>query len=185
MAEGLHADLLALRAELSASMRERFDRDLPLEELLSDRWERARGLGFGEGTSIYSSAIVMFDVRVGARTWIGPWVLLDGRGGVEIGDTCSISAGVQVYSHDTVKWALSGGRAEYAVAPVKIGSCCHIGARSTVMPGVTIGDHCVIGAHSLVKRDIEPYTIAFGVPARPRGRVRVDEVTGEIELAID
>ena len=183
--EALHADLLALRARLNDSMRERFDRDLPFEELLSDRWERARGLGFGEGTSIYSSAIVMFDVRVGANTWIGPWVMLDGRAGIEIGDTCSISAGVHIYTHDTVKWALSGGKAGFAQGTVKIGSCTHVGARTTILHGVEVGHHCVIGAHSLVKHDLEPYTIAFGEPARPRGRVLVDESSGEIELAID
>ena len=112
---GLHADLQGLREGLRAQMRADHDRDLPFDELLSDRWERARSLGFGEGTSVYASAIVMFDVRVGASTWIGPWVMLDGRGGLEIGDYCSISSGVQVYTHDTVAWALSrAGRAAYA-----------------------------------------------------------------------
>lgn len=181
----LLAELRALQAGLKGEMRERWDRDLPLEELLADRWERARDLGFGDGTSVYASAVVMFDVRVGADTWIGPWVLLDGRGGLEIGDHCSISAGVQVYSHDSVKWALSGGRAELAVAPVRIGSCTHVGARSTVLAGVTIGHHCVVGAHSLVNRDLEPYTVAFGTPARPRGRVEVDEASGAVAIVLD
>lgn len=177
-------ELQSLRAQLRAETRERWDRDLPLEELLSDRWERARELGFGAGTSIYASAVVMFDVRVGSGTWIGPWVLLDGRGGLDIGDHCSISAGVQVYTHDTVKWALSGGRAEYDAAPVRIGSCTHVGARATVLAGVTIGDHCVVGAHSLVNRDLGPYTVAFGSPARRRGRVVVGDA-GEVEVVID
>ena len=126
----------------------------------------------------------MFDVRVGANTWIGPWVMLDGRGGLEIGDWCSISSGVQVYTHDTVAWALPAGGGVRG-SPVKIGSCCHIGAQSTILRGVTVGDHCVVGAHSLVNRDIEPYTVAFGVPARPRGRVIVDEATGAVEIELD
>lgn len=179
--DGLHD----LQAHLRADMRERWDRDLPLEELLSDRWDRARQLGFGEGTSIYASAVVMFDVRVGAGTWIGPWVLLDGRGGLEIGDTCSLSAGVQIYTHDTVEWALSGGHAEPAVAPVRVGSCTYLGARSTVLAGVTIGDHCVVGAHSLVNRDVEPWTVAFGTPARRQGRVVHHEDTGRYEVVLD
>ncbi|MGH9281425.1 MAG: acyltransferase [Acidimicrobiales bacterium] len=177
-------ELRALVAGLRADMRSRWDRDLPIGELLSDRWERARELGFGEGTSIYDSAVVLFDVRVGAGTWIGPWVLLDGRGGLEIGDHCSVSAGVQVYTHDTVEWALTGGRAGYATSPVRIGSCSHLGARSTILAGVTVGHHCVVGAHSLVNSDLAPYTVAFGTPARPRGRVVVDEgaVTARVVL---
>lgn len=182
--EGLLEQLHALQATLRTDMRERWDRDLPLEELLSDRWERARELGFGDGTSIYASAVVMFDVRVGAETWIGPWVLLDGRGGLEIGDHCSISAGVHLYTHDTVKWALTGGRAAYEQAPVRIGSCTHIGARTTVLAGVSVGHHCVVGAHSLVNRDLDPYTVAFGTPARPRGRVEV-EPDGDVRLVLD
>ena len=50
-------------------------------------------------------------VTVGAGTWIGPNTLLDGTGGLSIGASCSISAGVQIYTHDSVMWALSGGTA--------------------------------------------------------------------------
>ena len=91
----------ALRSE----MREKWHRDLPLEELLFDRWERARKLGFGEGTSIYHNSYVYGDVHVGERTWIGPFTILDGSGGLRIGSNCSISAGVHIFTHDSVQWA--------------------------------------------------------------------------------
>jgi len=158
---------------LGTATRERWHRDLPIEELLSDRWERARSLGFGEGASIYHSSYVYGKVAVGAHTWIGPMTLLDGSGGLTIGDYCSISAGVQIYTHDTVKWALSGGAAEYERAPVVIGSNCHIGSHTVIAKGVTVGDHCVIGACSFVNRDLPPYTVAFGAPSRPAGRVSI------------
>lgn len=157
-----------LRAEMSS----RWQRDLPLEELLFDRWERARMLGFGKGASIYHNSYVYGDVRVGTNTWIGPYTLLEGSGGLTIGDFCSISAGVQIYSHDTVQWAISGGKAEYEYAPVKIGDYCYIGSQTVIAKGVVIGDHCIIGACSFVNRDIPPYTKAFGVPCRPHGRVQ-------------
>lgn len=181
----LAAELRALHDALAARMRQAHDRDLPLEELVFDRWQRARSLGFGDGASIYHNAYVLGDVAVGAGTWIGPFVMLDGSGGLSIGATCSISTGVHVYTHDTVRWALSGGAQDPERAPVRIGDCTYIGAQAVVVKGVTIGDHCVVGAGALVNRDLPPYSIADGVPARVRGRVVVDEQTGAIELVRD
>ena len=182
--EDLLAGLRGLYAHLAAEMARRFERDLPFTELVFDRWQRARRLGFGEDASIYHNTYVMGDVEVGRNTWIGPLVMLDGRAGIEIGDYCSISTGVQIYTHDTVRWALSGGKADFELGAVRIGDCTYVGSQSVIVHGVSIGHHCVVGAHSLVDRDLPPYTVAFGVPARPRGRV---EVLGEddIRLHID
>ena len=173
-------ELRELHQRLDRETREQWDRSLPLQELLSDRWQRAQALGFGEDASIYASSYVYGDVRVGARTWIGPFTLLDGSGGLEIGVNCSISAGVQIYTHDSVEWALSGGVAEYERAPVSIGDCCHIGAQTIIVRGVSIGDHCVIGATSFVNRDVPPFTIAAGAPCRPIGRVQIAD--GRVSL---
>ena len=181
--EALRDALQELRAALRAETRDRWHRDLPFFELLGDRWERAKELGFGEGTSIYESSYVFGDVRVGRNTWIGPLTLLDGSGGLSIGDNCSISTGVQIYSHDTVKWAVSGGAAGYEHAPVAIGDWCYIGTQSVVTKGVTIGAQCVVGACSFVNRDLPPRTIAVGAPCRPIGHVEVDGA--EVELVID
>ncbi|MGH2358606.1 MAG: acyltransferase [Candidatus Limnocylindria bacterium] len=166
---------------LRTDMRARWNRDLPFEELLFDRWERARSLGFGEGASIYHSSYVYGDVRVGAKTWIGPFTMLDGSGGLEIGAFCSISSGVQIYTHDTVRWALSDGRIEAERAAVRIGDGCYIGSQTVVAKGVTIGDHSVIGACSFVNRDIPPRTVAVGAPCRPVGSVEL-AADGTVEL---
>ena len=175
-------ELRALHDALRTQTRRAYARDLPFEELVFDRWERARSLGFGEGASIYHNAYVFGDVTVGAGTWIGPFVMLDGSGGLDIGATCSISTGVHVYTHDTVRWALSGGVHEAERAPVRIGSCTYIGAQAVVLKGVTIGEHCVVGAGALVNRDVPAFSIVDGVPARVRGRVVVDAASGAIEL---
>jgi acetyltransferase-like isoleucine patch superfamily enzyme len=170
---------------LDARMRERWDRSLPVEELLFDRWERARSLGFGEGTSIYHSSYVYGEVKVGRNTWIGPYTMLDGTGGgLEIGDSCCISAGAQIYTHDTVRRTLSGMTRDPERSPVRIGDCSYIGAASVITRGVTLGDHVVIGAGAVVKSDIPPYSVAVGVPARVRGRVVIDggEIRMEYEL---
>lgn len=182
--ERLHEQLTALYTALRGETRERWARDLPFDELLSDRWERARSLGFGESASIYASSLVYGDVAVGADTWIGPFTILDGSGGLTIGRNCSISAGVQIYTHDTVKWAASGGAAPYEQAPVEIGDCCHLGAQSVVGKGVTIGPHSVIGACSFVNRDVPAHTVAAGVPCRPIGRVEV-AADGSVEIVTD
>lgn len=177
-------ELRRVRESLAAETRERWDRDLPFGELLSDRWERARRLGFGEGASIYESSYVYGDVDVGAETWIGPFTLLDGTGGLEIGSTCSISAGVQIYTHDTVRWSLTGGTAGPDLAPVTIGDRCYIGSQTVVAKGVSIGDGCVIGACSFVNRDIPPGAVAFGIPCRQVGTVRADD-DGNVNLFLD
>jgi acetyltransferase-like isoleucine patch superfamily enzyme len=172
--DDLREALRELYERLRADTRSQRARDLPFEELLFDRWERARSLGFGEEASIYHNSYVYGDVKVGHKTWVGPYTLLDGSGGLTIGDFCSISSGVHIYTHDTVAWALSGGRAAYERAPVAIGNCCHIGSQTVITKGVTVGAHSVIGACSLLNRSLPPHSVAFGVPARVRGRVEID-----------
>ena len=62
--------------------------------------------------------------------------------------------------------------------PVKIGSNCWFGANVTVCPGVTIGDGAIIGTRAVVTKDVPPYTIVGGVPAKPI-RKRFDDATIE------
>lgn len=175
MTTDLRDEMRALYEELRGRTREQWNRDLPFEELLFDRWERAASLGFGEGSSIYHNSYVYGDVSVGRNTWVGPFTLLDGTGGLTIGESCSISSGVQIYSHDTVRWAVSGGVTETERSPVSIGSFTYVGSQTVVGRGVTIGDHVVIGACSFVNRDIPAYTVAVGVPCRPIGTVAIGE----------
>jgi acetyltransferase-like isoleucine patch superfamily enzyme len=183
-------DLASLRSELERlhwerqrEVRDKWNRSLPYGDGIVDRWERARFLGFGDGSSIYDSAVVIGDVTVGEKTWIGPFTLLDGSGGLSIGSYCSISAGVQIYTHDSVKWALSGGRIEYDRSAVHIGSNSYIGPMTIVSKGVRIGDHCLVGANSVVNRDLPDFSIAYGSTCRIVGKVRV---SGEnVELVYD
>ncbi len=148
---------------------EKFNRTLPLGDYIVDRWEKANELGFGEGTTIYDSSIVLGDVKVGKNTWIGPFTILDGSGGLEIGSNCSISAGVQIYSHDTVGRSVNGGAVPVVRAGTKIGSNCYLGPNVVIAMGVSIGDKAVIGANSLVLTDIPAGSKAFGTPCRVVG----------------
>lgn len=159
--------------ERRGEVRERWNRVLPMGEYFGDRWEKARFLGFGEGASIYDSAVVIGDVAVGAKTWIGPGCVLDGSGRLAIGANCSISAGVQVYTHDTVAWAVSGGVAPYRRAETTIEDEVYLGPNVVVAAGSRIGRGAIVGAQSFVKGTIPPYAFAVGSPARVIGRVQV------------
>lgn len=161
--------LTALRAvigERQTEMRRRFSRRVPLGDLLTDRWENARQYGFGEGSSCYDNVLIFGNVSVGRHTWIGPNVILDGSGGLSIGDFCSISAGVQIYTHNTVEWANHRGEAHVARKSTKIGCGVYLGPNAVVQMGVTIGDGAIIGACSFVDRDVPAGASAWGVPAR-------------------
>ena len=162
-------------AERFEAVRQDFNRALPFGDYVVDRWEKAKSLGFGEGTSIYDSALVLGDVRVGKHTWIGPSTILGGSGGtLRIGDHCSISAGVQIYTHDTVRRPISGGRDPIDTGTTTIGSNCYIGPNTVVSRNITIGDRVIIGANSLVTRDIPSGKKAFGTPCRVVGDVETD-----------
>ena len=164
-------DMKALWFKSRRELNVKFKRTLPFADYIVDRWEKADELGFGKGTSIYDSSLVIGDVQVGKDTWVGPSTILDGSGGLEIGSNCSISSGVQLYSHDSVKWAVSGGKESYEYAKTAIGDNCFLGPNTVVSKGVTVGAGCIIGANSLVLHDIPAESKAFGTPCRVVGKV--------------
>ena len=77
--------------------------------------------------------------------------------GVHIGTFTIITPGVRVFTHDFVKGRNSDTR---------IGSNCFIGASAIIMSGVTVGDHCIVAAGSVVTRDVPSHSIVAGNPAR-------------------
>jgi len=156
---------------------------VPFADELFDRWEKARYLGFGAGTSIYDDSLVIGDVEVGSDTWIGPFTVLDGSGGLTIGCHCAISSGVQIYSHDSVARTLSGGTAPIDHAGVSIGDRTYIGPHAVISGGISVGSECVIGAGAFVNRDVADRSIVVGAPARRVGRVELED--GNVELIYD
>lgn len=114
--------------------------------------------------------------EIGDDTWIGPFCLIDGSGGLRIGRGCDVAAGVHIYTHSTVRRCVTDRATGVDRAPVSIGDHTFIGANSVVLMGVTIGSHCVVGAGSVVANDVPDATWVAGVPARTMGVV--DPVTG-------
>lgn len=77
--------------------------------------------------------------------------------GIHIGRDTAISFGAAVLSHDFVR---------RLHVDTRIGERCQIGAHSIIMPGITIGDSCIIAAGSVVIRDVPPGSLVFGNPGR-------------------
>lgn len=167
MSENEYNNLLLLVRSQREKVYKNFNRHVSVNDLLSDRWETAKFYGFGEGTSCYNNVLILGDVIVGKNTWIGPNVVLDGTAGLEIGDFCSISAGVHIYTHNTVGWSNSLGEKPIESAPTKIGDGVYIGPNSILEMGINIGNKSIIGAMSFVNTDIDDHQKVFGCPAKP------------------
>jgi len=144
----LHRKRQAIKSE--------FDRTLPVGDLIIDRWDTARFNKFGNGTTCYSSVLVIGAVSVGDDCWIGPNVVLDGSGVLTIGNRVQISAGVQIYTHDSVAKAISIDHQAITRMPTTVGDNVYIGPNAIVQRGVTIGNNAIIGALSLVNQNVPP-----------------------------
>lgn len=153
-----------------SAVKSEYNRVLPFGDYFSDRWEKAKFLGFGEKSSIYDNVLVLGDVQVGTNTWIGPNVILDGSGGLEIGSNCSISAGVQIYSHDSINWAISGAKEDYSYAKTIIKDNCYIGPNVIIQKGITIEEGSIIGSNSFVNKNIPANSKAYGTPVKVQGK---------------
>ncbi len=109
----------------------------------------------------------------GARIRIGSEGFLNGchlssKASLEIGQRVWIGPGTRVFDAD--QHALDAARAEQ-IAPVRIGDHCWIAADVTVLRGVEIGAHCVVGARSLVTASLPPHSLAYGHPAAVHGAI--------------
>lgn len=90
-------------------------------------------------------------------------------GYVKIGDNVSITSDVTILTHDYATSVFLHSFYDYLPgrSKVVIGNNVYIGQRAMILRGVTIGDNCIIGAGSIVTKDIPANTVAAGVPARP------------------
>lgn len=163
-------------ADRRDEMRAKYNRVLPSGELIFNRFDKGRYLKCGENSSVYDTSVVMGDVEIGDNCWVGPYTILEGSSAkLTIGNFVSIDAGVMIYTHDSTKYYVTGGKDPFKKAPVSIGDNTVIGTLTMIGAGVKIGSHCVIGAHSFVNSDIPDYSIAAGVPAKVIGRVLIKE----------
>ncbi|MBN1905481.1 MAG: acyltransferase [Deltaproteobacteria bacterium] len=97
------------------------------------------------------------NIKIGFKIDIGAFCYLNAKYGITIEDEVQIGSHCSIYSVSTI---------DNKEGPVVLKRNSKIGSHSTVMPGITIGENSIIGAHSLVSCDIPDNVIAFGVPAR-------------------
>lgn len=100
-------------------------------------------------------------LKLGKFTDIGAFTAIFAHNGVEIGDGAQIGGGCLIYSISTISMdgREIGGK-------VVIGKDAQIGAQSTIMPGVSIGEGALVAAHSFVNKDVPAHAIVAGVPAK-------------------
>jgi len=104
-------------------------------------------------------------LRVGDRVAINAFVHIWANQPVTIGDDTMIASHVQITT-STHSYAVRPYRDHRQDAPITIGSNVWIGTGAIVLPGVSIGDHAVVGAGSVVTRDVPAGAVVVGVPAR-------------------
>lgn len=126
---------------------------------------RLLGGAVGRGVAINHGIQVRVPRRlaIGNDVFLAEDVILDARGGLSIGDHTSINSRAQIWTaqHD---WQAPDFA--YVQAPTSIGAWCWISANVVVLPGVTIGEGTVVAAGSVVTKDLEPWILAAGTPAR-------------------
>jgi UDP-2-acetamido-3-amino-2,3-dideoxy-glucuronate N-acetyltransferase len=151
--------------------------------------EVEEGAQIGEGTRIWHHAHVRSGARIGANCILGYGVYVDA--GVHIGDNCKLQNRVSVYHGVTIEDGVFVGphvaftndkhpraiRADgslstdddWTVSPTLVRSGASIGAAAVILPGVTLGRWCLVGAGAVVSRDVPDHGLVTGNPARLTG----------------
>lgn len=105
-------------------------------------------------------------VRIGPGTSINRGCFFDSLAMIEVGRDCGIGMQVMLCTSTHVPGGPGRRRGLPVGEPIRIGDGCWLGARVTVLPGVTIADGCVIAAGAVVTKDCAPNGLYAGVPAR-------------------
>jgi len=128
---------------------------------------------FEIGTHVFISPRVVLQgwwkgrLVIGDNVWIGSHVFIDGKD-VTLAGEIGVGPGVTfIGSQHTGEPAdVPVFRTDHVVEPIVVGRGVDIGANAVILSGVSIGEHSVIGAGSVVNHDVPPYSIVAGVPAR-------------------
>jgi UDP-2-acetamido-3-amino-2,3-dideoxy-glucuronate N-acetyltransferase len=157
-----------------------------------------KNVTLGEGVRIFKPDLVnLYGCTIGDETTVGPFVEI--QAGVVIGKRCKISShsflcdGVRLedevfvghgvmftndlFPRSTTVDGRFKGKEDWMMVPTLVKQRAGIGSNATIVAGVTIGAHAIIGAGAVVTEDVPDYAIVVGVPARVIGDVRERDET--------
>ena len=124
------------------------------------------------------------DITIGRECYIGVNNILDTSDNITIGDFVHIAGpSTSLWCHSTAQMCMNSiplndiGRDKYRpTAPIRIENNVYIGGNCTIYPGITIGHHSIIAPNSAVTKDVPPYTMVGGVPAKVIKRINSEEI---------
>jgi virginiamycin A acetyltransferase len=129
----------------------------------------------GKGVFVHWGSTIRRDTAIGDYTQINGPIFIRADVGVDIGKYCAIGADVAIIStehlttHANIQYKLQdmcGFSSLDNSRPVVIGNNVWIGDRATILSGVNVSDGAVIGACSVVTKDVSPFSVVAGTPAR-------------------
>lgn len=133
---------------------------------------RLDGVKIGSGSTIHMGAVFYFPEKIviGRDSIIGENMVFDGRDKITIGDHVDIASEVMIYNaeHD-----INDENFVATTSPVEIGDYVFIGPRAIILPGTKIGKGAVVGAGAVVTKDVPPFAIVGGVPAKVIGERKI------------
>lgn len=141
---------------------------LPSQRLRHGIYKRLYGLKLGRDSVIYNSCELRdpHQITIGDFTSIGDHSILDGRGGLTIGNSVNFSTGVWVW---TLQHKVNAPDFGCEAAPVIVEDYAWVSCRTVLLPGVRIGKGAVVAAGAVVTKNVEPYAIVAGIPAKKIG----------------
>ena len=143
------------------------------------------GAEIGAGTKIWRFVHIRSGAKIGANSMIGNCGFVDA--GVTLGDRVRVQNGVLIFNGVTIEdevflgpnmiftndlYPRADGR-HWIIVPTLVRKGASIGANATILCGITIGEYATVAAGSVVTKDVPPYTLVRGNPARPAGYVCV------------
>lgn len=135
-------------------------------------YKHAHRVKMDKNVVIYSGVEIRnpVNLKIGSGTIIGDNSILDARAGIEIGKNVNFSSNVRIWTlqHDYRDPNFACNPDHYG--PVKIGDRAWIGPHTIILHDVSIGEGAVVAAGAVVTKDVPPYTLVAGVPAKPIGK---------------
>lgn len=137
----------------------------------------------GEGTRVWQFVVILFGARIGSNCNLCAHTMIEGD--VIVGDNVTVKSGVFLWDGTRIEDdVFIGPNATFTNDPmprskiypgafsgITVRKGASIGANATLLPGITIGEYAMVGAGAVVTKDVEPYTIVVGNPAKVTRRL--------------